>query len=425
LKVSIRNFLKSELFKDTSILISGTTVAQLIPIVIQPVLLHYFTPEIFGAYSVYLSLIGILIVISTFRYELAIILPKKDKEALAVLFTSLIINFLFNIILFVLIYLFRVGLLSYLNLSEKFTIYLFLVPLGVFLLSFYQCINYWLIRKKKFFSLSINKFIRRGFEGSSQIIYRTVQVPNGLIYGDLIGHLANIISGVLQSIKTGLSLKTISFIKIRYILKKYSEYPKYNIVPGFMSACSYLLPALLINKFYSAENTGFFNLSKFLLSIPLALIATSISNVLLQRISEKNNSGYSISNDVFSFLFFVLIIVLVEILCITFFAEDVFRIIFGEKWIFAGTISKTLVWAFALNFITSSFSSIFISLKKIKLLSIWQVFYFASIILLIIFKDLSFFSFIRIYVSIEVVCCLLNISLMALIVIKYEKMILR
>jgi O-antigen/teichoic acid export membrane protein len=425
LKFSIINFIRSDLFKDTSILISGTTVAQLIPIIIQPFLLRFFTPEIFGAYSVYLSLVGILIVISTFRYELAITMPKKDKEAVAVLLTSVIINLLFNIFLFIVIFLFRYELLECLNLSPKFVNYLYFVPVGTFLLSFYQCINYWLIRKKQFLALSINKFIRRGFEGSSQIVYRLAIVPNGLIYGDMIGHFSNVVSGIYQSMKSGLSVKNISLTKVEYILKKYSEYPKYNIIPSLMSACSYLFPALIINKFFSAENTGYFNLSKFLLSIPLALVATSISNVLLQRISEKRNSELSVRNEIFSFLFFVLLIVIFEVLAISFFAEDIFRIFFGNKWINAGTISKILVWAFALNFITSSFSSIFIALKKIKLLSIWQVLYFISIISLIMFKELSFSSFLHFYVSIEVICCVINITLMVYILVQYERMIFR
>jgi O-antigen/teichoic acid export membrane protein len=416
-------FYRSELLRNTSILVSGTALAQLIPILLQPLLRRYFSPEIFGAYSVYLSLVGILIVISSFRYELAIILPRNDKEAVAVFFLTLVVNLIFNILLLLIIILWKAKILSFLNLSETYAKYLYLVPLGTFLFSTYQSINYWLIRKKKFFAISINKFMRRGFEGSSQVVFKFLKIPQGLIFGDLIGQIANLFSGIYQGAKCGLSFRLFSWGKIKYVMRKYSDYPKFNIVPGFMSACSYLLPAIMINKFYSAENTGYFDLSKLLLSIPLALIATSISNVLLQRVSEKNKLQQSIRKDLISIFIVVALGVIFEIAVIMFWAEDLFKILFGNKWEFSGTISKILVWAFAFNFVVSSFSSIFISLNKIKLLSAWQLIYFLSILTLFFFNNLSFSNFLKVYVLIEVICCSLSALFMIYVVTNYERLL--
>jgi O-antigen/teichoic acid export membrane protein len=415
--------LKSELLRDTSILISGTTFAQLIPIILQPILRRYFSAEIFGAYSVYLSLVGILIVISSLRYDLAIILPKKDKEAVNVFFLALLINFLFNILILLIILFWKNKILEFLNLSDTYSKYLYLVPLGTFLFSSYQTINYWLIRKKRFLPISINKFIRRGFEGVSQVLFKFTKVSYGLIYGDLIGQIANLFSGIYQGVRSGLSLRLFSPVMIKNVMARYSEYPKYNLIPAFMSACSYLLPAIMINKIFSAENTGYFDLSKLLLSIPLSLIASSLSNVLLQRVSEKSKTNFSIRKDLLAILVFVLIAAIFEIGIIMLWAEDIFSIFFGAKWEFSGSISRILVWAFAFNFIVASFSSIFISLKKIKLLSIWQLFYFISILSLIFFNNVSFSSFLRLYAMVEIICSLIITLFIISIVVNYEKMV--
>lgn len=56
-----------------------------------------------------------------------------------------------------------------------------------------------------------------------------------------------------------------------------------------MGVFSFLIPTILINKFYSAEYAGYYDLSKMVLSIPLALIAGSVANVLLQRFSENGS----------------------------------------------------------------------------------------------------------------------------------------
>ncbi|MCX6327619.1 MAG: oligosaccharide flippase family protein [Bacteroidia bacterium] len=412
---------RSELLRNTSILISGTALAQLIPILLQPILRRYYSPDIFGAYAVYLSLVGILAIISSFKYELAIILPRKNSEAANIFFLTILINIIFNILLVFIILIWKTKILHFFNLSEKFSDYLYFVPLGIFFYSFYQSINYWLIRKKGFFPISVNKFVRRGFEGCAQLIFKFAKNSHGIIFGDLVGHFANIISGIYQGRKRGLSLGLLSPGKIKYVALKYSEFPRFNVIPSFMSACSFLLPVILINKFFSSEITGFFDLSKLLLSIPLALISTSISNVLLQSISEKFKIDKSLKKDLLLILGIVSVIATVEIIVITFFGVELFKLIFGELCGFSGRISQILVWSYALNFFAASFSAIFISMNKIKLLSIWQLFYFFSILSLTLFRNYEFLDFLKIYVSIEVFCYLIIIILMIYIVLGYEK----
>lgn len=421
----VKKIFKSELFKNTSILVSGTALAQLIPILLQPILRRYYSPESFGAYSVYLSLLGILLVISSLKYELSIVLPKKDKDSINIVFLTFIINIIFNTFLLIVIIVWKNEIVVFLNLQKEFSFYLYLVPLGVFLFNLYQSINFWLIRKSKFFAISKNKFVRRSFEGGSQILFKYVKFSHGLVIGDIIGHVINVLYGFWQSIKHGFNIRVISFTKIKYVLRKYSEFPKYNVIPSFMSACSYLLPVLFINKFYSATDAGFFDLSKLVLSIPLALIAISISNVLLQKLSEKHRNSLSILKEIYPIIVIVLIIAILEIVIIFFFGKGLFVLFFGDEWLFSGEISRILVWAYAFNFFIASFSSIYIALKKIKLLSIWQMFYFLSILSLSLFKNLSYVNFLRIFNYIEIVSCFVSFSFLLYILYKYEMKIKR
>lgn len=416
-----KSFLRSELLINTTVLISGTVLAQLIPILLRTFLTRHYTPETFGAFAVYLSLIGIFIVISSFKYELAIVLPRKDSNAANVLILSILLSAIFNIILLLIILIWDSAILEFLNLSPKFSSYLYFVPLGTFLFSIYQSINYWLIRKKKFYAISLNKFTRRGFEGGVQFGFAFTKYTKGLVLGDIIGQFANVAFGVYQGLKSGLSENLISWERIKYVLKKYFEFPKFNLIPGLMSACSFYLPAIFINKYYSSDYTGYIDLSKLLLSIPLALVATSLSSVLLQRLSEKFRNNLSLKRDLISILGIISSIVIVEILVITFFGVELFTFIFGDKWEYSGRISKILVWSYALNFLVASYSSVFISMNKIKLLSIWQLFYFVSILMLFFFRNRAFDDFIKIYVFVEVVCYIVNSIMIFLIVKRYEK----
>jgi len=413
--------LRSELLRSASILISGTVIAQLISILLQPFLRRFFSPESFGIYSVYLSLIGIIIVISSLRYDDAIVLPKTDKESANVLSLALIFSFIFDLLLFVFVMITGGKIITFLNLPSNFPVrVLYIIPLGAFLYNSYQCINYWLIRKRKFYSVSLNKLLRRGSEGISQVTFALIKKSNGLIYSDIIGQTVNVITVIIQTINNGLTFRVVSLTKLKYVFKKYKDFPKFNLIPAFMSTCSYMLPPIFINKFFSSESAGFFDLTKLLLSVPLALVATSFSSVLLQRVSEKFNNRQSFLNELRPVILVVGLISLIEILAIVFFGENLFRFIFGDTWIFSGKISKIMVWSFTFNFIVSTFTTIFVSMRKIRTYSMYQLFYFIAILALLFFKNLGFVEFLKIYVIIEVICYTILTAIMIFTITRYE-----
>jgi len=413
--------LRSELLRSASILISGTVIAQLISILLQPFLRRFFSPESFGIYSVYLSLIGIIIVISSLRYDDAIVLPKTDKESANVLSLALIFSFIFDLLLFVFVMITGGKIITFLNLPSNFPVrVLYIIPLGAFLYNSYQCINYWLIRKRKFYSVSLNKLLRRGSEGISQVTFALIKKSNGLIYSDIIGQTVNVITVIIQTINNGLTFRVVSLTKLKYVFKKYKDFPKFNLIPAFMSTCSYMLPPIFINKFFSSESAGYFDLTKLLLSVPLALVATSFSSVLLQRVSEKFNNRQSFLNELRPVILVVGLISLIEILAIVFFGENLFRFIFGNTWIFSGKISKIMVWSFTFNFIVSTFTTIFVSMRKIKTYSMYQLFYFIAILALLFFKNLGFVEFLKIYVIIEVICYTILTAIMIFTITRYE-----
>lgn len=419
----VRSILKSELVRNTSLLISGTVVAQLIAILIQPLLRRIYPVGAFGMYSVYTSLIGMVSVVSSLRYDDAIVLPERDSESVNLFALSQMFNFCIIALVMILILIFGESILNFINMPSNLPVtLLFLVPVGAWLLNLSQGLNYWLIREKKFGEVTTGKLLRRSAEAASQVSFAIVKRPAGLIFSDIAGQFVNITLLFYQSLKGKFMIKYITRKKIGFVMKKYAEFPKYNLIPAFMSTYSFALPTILINKFYSIENAGFYDASKTVLSIPLGLIAVSVSNVLLQKTTELFNQKKSLV-ELKPVLFIILAMMLFEVLLITFFGPYLFSIFFGTKYYFSGEISRILVWSFSLNFLMTSFSCIFFSMRKIKIYSCWQALYFLGIISLIFFKNLEFTRFIRTYVAIEVTSFVLLIAVMMFIVLNYENKI--
>ena len=57
----------NELIRNVFMLTSGITIAQAIPIFLQPFLRRLFTPAEFGAFAIFLSIIEIIVSIGTLR----------------------------------------------------------------------------------------------------------------------------------------------------------------------------------------------------------------------------------------------------------------------------------------------------------------------------------------------------------------------
>jgi len=407
---------QTEVIQSASVLVGGTLVAQAIPIALQPFLRRYFDPADFGYYSIYISIIGILMVISSLRYEQAIVLPKADSDSVKLVNISLSISLIFSIILVAIALLFHTSILKILSLPKDRRYILFLVPLGTFLFSIFQVYNYWLIRKKKFKSISVNKFSRRAVEGVSQSTFAITKYSGGLVLGDVIGQLVNAVVSFYQSVKCGYRLQFVNPKDAGRLLREYAVFPKVNLLPALMSTICFMLPVVFINKYYSAEEAGYFDLSKLILSVPLALVASSFSSVVLNKTADCYRNKKPFIGEIKPLIWIVLAMSLLEVLIIVLWSESLFTVIFGDKWLVSGEISKLLVFPYALNFITSSFTSLFVALNKITWQSVWQVFYFLMISTLPFLSGLSFENFIFAYTTIEVVANSTMIVLLILLV---------
>lgn len=311
------------------------------------------------------------------------------------------------------------------NFPIAYSGYLYFLPFSVLVFSFYQGINLWLIRKKAFKASALNKIYRRGVEGVTQLSLGLTRLSFGLVLGDFFGNLANFFSGIIQLRKNNFKIKYISTRKIFYVFYRHKEFPLYNFFPTLLSAAAALLPFIFINKLYSTEDVGYLDLSRLVLSIPLALIAVAVSQVIFQQVTFKKNHRQSIKNDLLPVVYFILAVAGFEMTVILLWGPELFGWVFGEKYHISGFYSRILVYSFTLNFIAASFNSIFISFKKVKLLGAWQTCYFLVICSLLLLKKMELVEFLKIYVMLEVIMYVLYCAFILGIVKNYENNLLK
>ena len=106
---------KSNIFLDILTLSSVPIISQFIAFFTTPLITRLFEPESFGEMSFYASISAFLGVFSTMGYHSAIILPKKNLNALRLVNLCLVINVFLSIIFFGAIKLFNEQIHSLFN----------------------------------------------------------------------------------------------------------------------------------------------------------------------------------------------------------------------------------------------------------------------------------------------------------------------
>jgi O-antigen/teichoic acid export membrane protein len=416
---------QAELYRNTLILILGTGLGQAVPILLQPILRRVYTPEEFGAFAVYFSMISILTVIANFRYDLAINLPESDEEGANLMMLSILLNFFFHVLVFVIILLFRNSIATLVKIPLQYAKFLFILPLSTFLFCTFQAINYWLIRKKAFKVASINKISRRGAEGLVQIAFGLLKNSAGLFWGDLAGNLANNISGFRQLKRTGFRMSFISKGKMKMMLKQYFHFPKYNLIPHLMGTIAIQFPVFIISRHFTKTDLGYFDLTQQAIIFPFSLITVAVSQVLMQMISEKRNKKEGIKRDFLGLSVILSGIGIISVLLIELWGPSLFTIIFGSKWTLAGYYSRTLIIGYLFFLVASPMSGILIGLEKIKSLGLWNLIHLLLMIALSRIHDISFTTFLQLFVGLEII----SFSFFYLITInavwKYEKSLVK
>src|SRR5579871_1544437 len=76
--------------RNASIIAGGTAVAQVLGIISAPILTRIYHPSDFGALQVFISVMALMMVAATGRYEIALLLPEDDQSAIDLLVLSML-----------------------------------------------------------------------------------------------------------------------------------------------------------------------------------------------------------------------------------------------------------------------------------------------------------------------------------------------
>ena len=387
---------KSEFSRNVLTLMTGTTIAQAIPIAISPILTRIYTPEDFGVFALFIAITSIFGSIANGRYELAIMLPKKDEDAINIFALGFIITCVISLLLLLIIVLFNDDITILLK-NKDIGVWLYFIPITVFFTGLWNILNYYNNRKKQYKDLAKATIIKSITTAIIQLSVGFIkQGAIGLISGQIISQFFANTKLLKNILKDKILISRISKVKIIALAKKYKDFPKYSLGGTLANILSVQAINILISIFYNSATLGFYSLVQRVLGMPSVLIGSSIGQVFFQQaIKEKQKTGRTIKS--FNYTVKKLFMIGVPSFTILFFIiEDLFALVFGEEWRVAGKYAKILIPLFALKFVSSTVSVLLTIWEKQKLTFYIDIFLLIINLILILFLH-NFTNYLIVY----------------------------
>ncbi|MDB0612961.1 oligosaccharide flippase family protein [Tenacibaculum maritimum] len=381
MKSKLKNLLpKEEFSKNVLTLITGTAVAQALPVAISPILTRLYTPEEFGIFSIFFAIIAIFGVVANGRYELAVMLPEKEEDAINILALGFIINSLLSLVLLILIILFQNFFVEKIGVPEIKN-WLYLVPFTVFFVGGFNMLSYFNTRYKRYKDIAKATAIKSFVMAVIQLSLGFLKVGvGGLISGHVFSQLFANVKLSKNIFFNPFLVDSITKIKVKEMGIKYQRFPKYSLGAIFANTVSQHYGSILISSFYSVSTLGFYSLSQRVLGIPSAFIGKSVSQVYFEEaVREKKIRGNAFrafrstvkKNFIIGICFFF---------PFYFIVEELFLWVFGVDWIEAGGYTKILIPFFFIRFVVAPVTVTNSVFEKQDLSLYWQLGFMISVL---------------------------------------------
>lgn len=367
---------RHEFVKNVAFVSSGVIAAQSISVLSSPIISRLFTPDNFGIFAIFISLVNVFSLVTSLAYENAIILPVKKQDAINLAVLSFIIHLIVTGIITIAVLTFSDSIAELAG-SVTSRFWVWMIPPMVFLKGLLKIINNWATREKKFKAMAISTFINSSITVTVKIVYGFLigAFTAGLIGSSIIGILFGMLylSAIIFRHSDKKRLIDISYASLMIVARRYKKFPLYSSWNVLLNAASKDIIIYLFSFYFTPAVVGLYYFSMNVLKQPLNLISDSVGKVYYQKVASqysKNENLYSGLKRTTQGLFFSGII---PFGIITLYGKEIFDFVFGNEWAIAGEYAQILSPWLLLLFINRPSMMIYRTFQKLDILLIYVV----------------------------------------------------
>ncbi|MCV2368256.1 oligosaccharide flippase family protein [Roseateles oligotrophus] len=359
-----------------SLLLTGSMAAQAISLLVSPVLTRIYAADEWGSYALYTSAIAVLALLSSARYDSAVITPRSDAIARALV--ALVVLISLAVLPIGAALLIGWSQIAPGVLGEQFgRPWLWVLPLGVFLTAVQTGYTVYLLRNARYGDIAAARIAGSLISAALSVAFGWLHFG---VWGLLLSSLAALfIVATMTWAMSGLPLwPRVSRRRLVVVAKRYINYPRVDLPSSLIGVLGSQLPTLLLGACFGSSFLGFYVLVDRVLLAPLNTVGGAIGSVFRVRATKLAATTGGFSQE-YSSTFFLLLVPATGIFVpMMIFGEAIFMTIFGAQWSTAGQIAEALSPLYFIRLLASPLSSSLYVRNRMKIDLIGQLMFAAS-----------------------------------------------
>lgn len=352
----------SPLIKNIGILVSGTFLAQFVYLLASPLLSRLYTKEDFGALGSLLAIAGLISVVASLKYEMALVVEDDDAKAQHLQFLCFVLLVLVSSL--VLLASFWVpGNIPLVDDNPLLNDLLPICGLIVFLSGFYNILKFRITREKAYWTLTRADVFQKISTALLQVFLGVLGLSVwGLAWGYAFGFLVAIVIMVSKE------KAVCQIIKSRYsecldVAREHYRFAAYAAPQNFLNFFSQNLPVFLLGFYYGLGVVGSYWFAMRILQLPLTLVSGAVRQVFYKEAVDLKNTPELLLSKFKKITATLAVLIIIPALTIITFGSDLFILIFGESWEQAGQFSSLMMLWLTVGFINPPAVTIFNALN--------------------------------------------------------------
>ena len=349
----------SGLLRATVTLLMGGALAQLVPLLLGPVLARLFTPQAFGVFTTFSTVAATVAVVACGRYEFALPMARDEDEAAVLLALCARIGLLVLVL--------SVPLAALLNMTGHLPLP-WLLPLAVAAAGALQLLIMWSNRAQRFRALAISRVLQYGSAALLQValgvaLWGAARQPAGAEAAWALV-IAPVISGVLAMLvlvqpapaggwRALLPARAHPGLQqaMRQVAVKFRDFPLLNTPHAFLGALQDALAVAMLVAFSGHAAAGFWGLGLRYLKAPATLVGSAVSQALYPRLTGAQPADAQRAVRQIMALLGAVALGLMLMLMVA--GPWLFRLVFGAAWQEAGELARALAPYIAVHFVAA------------------------------------------------------------------------
>lgn len=369
---TIKDFIKSEkaFLKNVSVVFSSKVYVAILSLLLTPIIARLFTPEDYGEYGLFNTIVQNLVVVGTLSLPLALATSKKEElNKIFHLTSSLILAFtiLFGIALFLL----------HDHLDALFTTSIFskfwgIVLLGFVLTALITTLNAVNVRLQHFKTITKVGVVEASSVKALNLATGFIKLNSlGLMLSDVISKTVSLFL-LLKTIPRGVHFSFVKLDKIKSQLKTFKQFPLFVMPSQWVGMLNNQFLILVVALLFSKNELGQLVMAIGLVGIPLHVITNAFQPVITERLSSLKGS---VEIKPFFKRTAILLFIISSILFTTILVlpSDIFTIILGAKWDGIKPMINVIAVYYIILLIDQSLENGFIVFNQQKPLFFWSL----------------------------------------------------